>query len=106
MIKTILVPATGAESDALAFPLALMAARLFAAHLEFSHVRTSPGEAMQHMPHAHFAMGEALRNALEDSVRQTRRRSEAAARNVREFCDRHGIVMSDVPLAIDAVSAH
>jgi hypothetical protein len=39
MIKTILVPATGNETDVATFAAALQVARSFAAHLDFLHVR-------------------------------------------------------------------
>ena len=39
MIKTILVPATGAGSDDVAFPAALAVARQLTSHLDFLHVR-------------------------------------------------------------------
>jgi hypothetical protein len=38
MIKTILVPATGNDTDIAVFQSALTVARAFAAHLEFPHV--------------------------------------------------------------------
>src|SRR5258708_42175 len=42
MIKTILVPATGGESDAATFAAALAIARPFAAHLDMLYVRPDP----------------------------------------------------------------
>jgi nucleotide-binding universal stress UspA family protein len=105
MIKTILVPATGTDLDAVVFPTALAAARLFQAHLEFCHIKTNPGDAMRFLPHAQFAMGEALRNVLDDWRRKMERSSQAAASRVREFCTREQIVMADAPLSFDVVSA-
>ncbi len=43
-MKTVLVPATGAESDAATFQAALAVARTFAGHIDFLHVRMSPGD--------------------------------------------------------------
>ena len=45
MIKTILVPAMGNETDVAAFAVALRAARSFAAHLDVLHVRLDTIEA-------------------------------------------------------------
>src|SRR6185437_5142537 len=44
MIKTILVPAQGGESDRAAFAAALAIARPFAAHIDALHVRLDPVE--------------------------------------------------------------
>jgi nucleotide-binding universal stress UspA family protein len=104
MIKTILVPATGSELDGVVFSTALTAARLFQAHLEFCHIKANPGEAMRFLPHAQFAMGEALRNVLDVWRQKTERSCEAAANRVREFCAREQIVMADAPLSFDVVS--
>jgi nucleotide-binding universal stress UspA family protein len=46
MIRTILVPASGSETDAIVFETALAAARLCQAHLVFFHIRVSSGEAL------------------------------------------------------------
>ena len=46
MIRTILVPTSGSETDAVVFETALAAARPCQAHLEFFHVRVSAGEAL------------------------------------------------------------
>ncbi len=43
-MKTVLVPATGADSDAATFQAALAVARGFAGHIDFLHVRMSPGD--------------------------------------------------------------
>ena len=44
MYRYVLVPATGAASDPAVFATALLAARPFAAHLEFLHVRVDVTE--------------------------------------------------------------
>ena len=66
MIRTILVPASGSETDAIVFETALAAARPCQAHLEFFHVRVSSGEALRYTPHASFARGKALRGVLQE----------------------------------------
>ena len=43
-MKTILVPATGTDSDAMVFQAALDVARLFGGHIDFLHARMSPGD--------------------------------------------------------------
>src|SRR5262249_24870152 len=55
MIKTILVPTSGASTDRVVFDTALAAAQLFSAHIDFCHVRLQAGEALRYVPHAGFA---------------------------------------------------
>src|ERR1700726_2139126 len=43
MIKTILVPATGSDTDDAVFMSALAVARAFEAHIDFLHVRVDAG---------------------------------------------------------------
>ena len=53
MFKTILVPATGSDTDVVAFQSALTVARAFAAHLEFLHVHIDAlATAMTMVSHA------------------------------------------------------
>ena len=105
MIKTILVPTSGSNTDDAVFGTALAAARLFAAHLDFCHVRVDAGEAIRYIPHAGFASGAALREALDTLGADGRTRSVTAARHVEEFCEREQIVLADAPLGVEAVSA-
>ena len=58
MIKTILVPASGSDTDAVVFETALAAARPSRAHLDFLHLRVSSGAALQYTPHVGFAHAE------------------------------------------------
>jgi nucleotide-binding universal stress UspA family protein len=105
MIKTILVPTSGSSSDEAVFDTALAAARLFCAHLHFCHVRVEAGEAIRYVPHAGFASGAALREALDTLGAQGQARSVAALRHLQEFCVRERVVLADAPLDVEAVSA-
>ena len=49
MIKTILVPATGSDTDEIVFEAALSVARMFSSHLDFLHVRIDPLETIAAM---------------------------------------------------------
>jgi hypothetical protein len=91
MIRTILVPASGSETDAIVFETTLAAARPCQAHLEFFHVRVSSGEALRYTPHASFAWGKALRGVLQELKQESQNRCEAARCHVREFCKQHKI---------------
>src|SRR5215470_2467051 len=80
MFRTILVPASGSDTDAVVFATALTAARLYRAHLEFFHVFVSAGEALRYTPHASFARGEALHNVLQELKQESEHRSEGGSR--------------------------
>jgi nucleotide-binding universal stress UspA family protein len=105
MIKTILVPTSGSDTDAVVFETALVAARPCQAHLEFFHVRVSAGEALRYREHARFARGKALRGALGELEEESARRWEAAQYHVRDFCNQHKIIMADAPDRLNTISA-
>jgi nucleotide-binding universal stress UspA family protein len=105
MIKTILVPTSGGNADLAVFDTALAAARLFSAHLEFCHVRIEAGEALRYVPHAGFASGAALREALDALGAEGQARSVTALRHIQEFCAREQVALTDAPLEVEAVSA-
>jgi len=105
MVKTILVPTSGSETDAVVFETALAAARPCQAHLEFYHVRVSAGEALRYTPHASFARGKALRGTLRELREDSDKRWEAAQCHVRDFCNQHKIIMADAPDRLHTISA-
>jgi nucleotide-binding universal stress UspA family protein len=105
MIKTVLVPTSGSDTDSVVFETALAAARQCRSHLDFFHLRVSSGEALRYTPHASFARGQGLRNALQELRQDSEGRSEAAAHHFRDFCKRHRIAVADAPRAFRKVSA-
>jgi nucleotide-binding universal stress UspA family protein len=105
MIKTILVAASGGESDESAFETALAMARAFGAHLDFYHVWVTPDESAALEPHVDFAQGRALTDALERLQRDAEKRSRAAAQLFRAFCDRHRLPIVEPNEKVDGVSA-
>lgn len=96
-MKTILVLAGGSATDEAVFHTALAAARPFGAHLDFLHVRVGPGEAAAVTPNLGFAMGSALHEVLHQLQAEAKRRSAAAARHFRRFCEREAIGLADAP---------
>jgi nucleotide-binding universal stress UspA family protein len=104
-MKSILVPTGGSDQDKCLFETALAAARPFAAHLNFLHVRVSAGQSAMQVPHADFASGPALRDTLVQLERKAETRSIAAAQHIRDFCERSKIALCDVPHSASAVSA-
>ncbi|HEY7662720.1 MAG TPA: universal stress protein [Xanthobacteraceae bacterium] len=105
MIKTVLVPASGSDTDAAVFETALAAARACRAHLEFFHLRVSSGEALRYTPHVAFARGKGLHNALQELHDDAERRSNAAAHRFHEFCAQHKLAVADAPTALRRMSA-
>ena len=105
MIKTILVPTGGSDTDLVVFETALAAARLFRAHLEFFHVRVDAGEALTYSPHASFARGQGLRKAIEDQLQESELRRRAGKRHFQHFCKRRKLSVTDTPGRYRSVSA-
>ena len=97
MIKTILVPGTGNETDPATFAAALATARLFAAHIHVLHVRLDPIEAVVAMT-TEGAGGVGLMQGLIDDLDRDAGEHEAQARRLfNEFCAREGLSLMDVP---------
>lgn len=104
-MKTILVPVGGSETDHAVFAMALAAAKPLAAHLEFLHIRVPPSEAAVYTPHIDFARGAALRETVSRLETDMERRSVAAERHFRRFCEQEGIVVRDTPPLAPSISA-
>jgi nucleotide-binding universal stress UspA family protein len=93
MIKTILVAATGNDSDAAILAAALAVARPFAAHLDVLHVRLDPLEIVVAM--TTDAGGGALTAGLIEQLQQDAREREAKAREIfTRFCAAAGLAVS------------
>jgi nucleotide-binding universal stress UspA family protein len=96
MIKTILVPATGSDTDAAVFASALAVARPFAAHLDFLHVRIDAATMAVRL--ATDGGGAATLGGLVDRLDQEAGRREGRARQLFEqFCGREGLAIADDP---------
>ena len=104
-MKSILVPVGGAGRDDCVLETALATARPFAAHLNFLHVHVGAGQAAVHSPHADFATGPALREALADLEIEAKARTRAAEERVRDFCARSRIAIAEPGKLSDAVTA-
>jgi nucleotide-binding universal stress UspA family protein len=93
MFKTILVPATGSDSDAAVFAAALGVARLFEAHMEFLHVSVDPVEVLASAMASADAGGAGAMAAewidrLETDAQEL---AEKTRRAVETFCEREAI---------------
>jgi len=91
MYKYVLVPATGSASDEAVFGTALLAARPFAAHLEFLHVRVDVAEVVISMSTGGLGGGGAVQGVVDRLESESKQIEGRAWRNVEAFCDRHAI---------------
>ena len=80
MFKYILVPATGADTDAPVFSTALAVARLFGSHLEFLHVRIDVPQTL-----AAIATGEWYRRPGSVTIESSNRWSETWPKGKRRL---------------------
>jgi nucleotide-binding universal stress UspA family protein len=104
MIKSILVPATGSDSDIPVFASALTVARRFGAHLEFLHVRGDAAAVAVSM--ASDGGGAAFVGNLVNRLEQEAdEREKKADQLFQSFCQREGLALCDAPPAPSGPSA-
>jgi nucleotide-binding universal stress UspA family protein len=96
MIKTILVPATGNQTDDAVFTSALAAARAFNAHLGFLHVRVDAVAMVATM--AADGSGAAMVSGLVQRIEEEATTREDTARQLFQgFCERERLAIEDTP---------
>jgi nucleotide-binding universal stress UspA family protein len=96
MIKSILVPATGSDSDNAVFASALTIARAFDAHLDFLHVRVDPAAVAATM--AMDGTGSVLVTGLVDKIEEEANRRGGTARQLfQRFCEREQLALANSP---------
>jgi len=105
MIKTVLIPASGSDTDTRVFATALAVAKPSGAHLRFFHLHLSPGEAAVHAPHVEFAIGDALASALETLRQRGDALSANAFEHCRDFCEIQDVRLHRDPGESGTVSA-
>ncbi len=104
MIKTILVPATGNQTDDAVFASALAVARGFNAHLNFLHIRVDAGAMVAAM--ATDGSGAAMVGGLVERVdEEAARREDTAKQLFQRFCERERLVIEDTPAAQQSPTA-
>jgi nucleotide-binding universal stress UspA family protein len=101
LFKHILVPATGADTDAPVFATALAVARFAGSHLQFLHVRPDVRQSLVAMASGHVAGGGGvgyyrILDALERQAAERQKNSQLA---FRDFCDQEKLPVSSVPSA-------
>ncbi len=97
MFKNLLVPATGEPEDAAVFATALLAARTFAAHLEFLHVRVDTSEVLMSMTAGGVGGGDAVQAVIDRMEADATRHATAARATVEALLAGAGIALSDTP---------
>lgn len=96
MIKTILVPAAGSQTDDAVFTSALAVAREFEAHLDVLHVHVDAAAAAAGM--STDGSGAAMAGGLVERINEEAARREAAARELfQRFCERERLAIAEVP---------
>ena len=106
MFKYILVPATGADTDAPVFSTALAVARMSGSHLEFLHVGIDVQQTLTAIVTADMGMGAGIGNgrilkSLEQDVAARRKKAEQA---FHDLCERERLTISS-GLSTDLPSA-
>ncbi|MGH7093972.1 MAG: hypothetical protein ACREFB_10605, partial [Stellaceae bacterium] len=99
MIKTILVPATGNQTDTAILSAALTVGRRFAAHIDALHVRADPIEAAVAAAAGDGTGGSGLMvEGLVEQLEQDAARREATARDLfTAFCADEGVAIAAAP---------
>ena len=93
MIKTILVPATGSDTDAGVFASALTVARPFGAHLDFLHIRIDAATfAATIMPEVSSA--QVVTDVINRMEEEAQQREQKAKQLFESFCRREGLVLA------------
>jgi nucleotide-binding universal stress UspA family protein len=104
MIKTILVPATGNQTDDAVFTSALAAARAFNAHLDFLHIRIDAAAMVAAM--ATDGSGAAMVSGVVERIDEEATRREDTARQMFDrFCERERLAIEDTPVGQQSPTA-
>lgn len=105
MIRTILIPTAGSDTDDAVFATALEAGRTLRAHLCFHHLRQSVWEAAVRERHFEFREGPAI-NAAVGQVRDDEALHASMARaHAEKFCNKHTIPLVKTPSMGQGVTA-
>ena len=96
MIKYILVPATGSDTDQAVFRTALAVARPWAAHIVFLHTRIDAQQVLVAMAGADMGGGVGYSDIFDSLEQEAAAREKTAENLVREFCAREQITITSV----------
>ena len=96
MIKTILVPAMGSETDAGVFASALAVARPFGAHLGFLHICIDAATFAATIT-PEVSSGHVLTDMINRMEEEAQQREQKAKQLFETFCRREGLVVAETP---------
>jgi nucleotide-binding universal stress UspA family protein len=105
MLRSILVPASGSETDGFVFETALAVARPFGAHLQFLHVHLSPAAASLQVPHFEFCHGTAVHSTLQELRTEGDHLACTARLHFEQFCSLNSVHVRDAPGSMAGVTA-
>jgi nucleotide-binding universal stress UspA family protein len=104
MIRNILVPSTGSDSDTTVFGSALAVARAFGAHLEFLHIRVdalSIGSIVSN----EATSAKLIAELIERMEGEANQRERKAKQVFESFCQGEGLAISETPAGAPSVTA-
>ncbi|MBL6750066.1 MAG: universal stress protein [Nevskia sp.] len=105
MIKTILAPLGGGDTDQAVLGAALLVAQPFQAHIECFHNFLDPALAAACLPQVSYLYGAALRSAMEQLAQRGEARVAAALHHYAEFCRLNGLPTDGSARSPQGVSA-
>ena len=97
MFKNLLVPTTGGPENAAVFATAQLAARAFASHLEFLHVRVDTTEVLMSMTAGGVGGGDAVQSVIDRMEAEAEANAVAARQAVADSLAAAGIPLRDAP---------
>jgi nucleotide-binding universal stress UspA family protein len=104
MIKTILVPATGSDTDVGVFGSALAIARPFGAHLDFLHVRIDAATTAATIA-SHVSSPQVVTDLINKMEGEAEQREQKARQLFESLCRREVLALAETPPGPSAPSA-
>jgi nucleotide-binding universal stress UspA family protein len=104
MIKTILVPATGRDTDIAVFGSALAIARPFGAHLDFLHVRIDAATTAATIA-SDVSSPQVVTDLINKMEEEAEQREQKARQLFESLCRREGLALAETPPGPSAPSA-
>jgi nucleotide-binding universal stress UspA family protein len=96
MIKTILVPATGSETDSGVFAAALAVARRFDAHIDFLHTRIDAATFTATIA-PEVSSAQVVTDLINKVEEEAEQREQKARQLFESFCRRQGLALAETP---------
>src|SRR5689334_3091271 len=104
MIKTILVPAPGSDTDGGVFASALAVARPFRAHLDFLHTRIDAATFAATIA-SDVSSAQVVTDLINKMEEEAEQREQKAKQLFESFCQREGLALAETPPGPSAPSA-